>query len=246
MEQLLYFIVFIIYIVYSFYQSVQKENKSKEVVEDWEGQPEADEKSIEEILSKYLEPKKEVKPEPVVEQKPEPEPVSAKRADDKSLKESRRAFVQELREIPQANTYRDKERRKIRIDGEDQDSKGKTLSPTEELNQRLEKERKEGRELSPKEEFNQRLEQERKEQLAKGKELSAVEEYKILAAERARERDDFLSSVNLQREKVIIKDQKQLDDVNKIYGEKEVTEKRRFKFNAKDAIIYQVIMERKF
>ena len=44
--------------VYSIYQSVQKESEDKKIVEDWEGQPEADEKSIEELLEEYLNPQK--------------------------------------------------------------------------------------------------------------------------------------------------------------------------------------------
>lgn len=243
MEQVLYFIVFIIYVVYSIYQSVQKENQNKKVVEDWEGQPEVGEKSIEEMLEEYLNPQKAAenkakaeaaaaKAQRKIEEEEEtevlPTSVDAKRADDKSLKDSRKSLAQELREIPQANNYREKERRKINIDGDDtQKEREKELSPTEELNQRLEKERKE--------------------ELAKGKRLSAVEEYEALKKERASERDGFLKSVNLQREKVIIKDQKQLDEVNKIYGQKKKTSKRkRFKFSGRDAIIYQIIMEKKF
>ncbi len=229
MEQLLYFIVFIIYIVYSIYQSVQKESEDKKVVEDWEGQPEVGEKSIEEMLEEYLNPNKKAEQVVAAEEEAEPiaAPVDAKRADDKSLKDSRKPFSQELREIPQASSYREKERRKINIDGDDT-QKGRE------------------KELSPTEEFNQRLEKERKEEAAKGKQLSAVEEYELLKKERASERDSFLSSVNLQREKVIIKDQKQLDDVNKIYGEKQSAKRKDFKFNGRDAIIYQVIMNRKY
>lgn len=240
MEQVLYFIVFIIYVVYSIYQSVQKENQDKKVVEDWEGQPEVGERSIEEMLEEYLNPQKAAEnkakaeaaaaaeAEAMEEDAPKVLPVDAKRADDKSLKDSRKSLAQELREIPQANNYREKERRKINIDGDDtQKGREKELTPTEELNQRLEKERKE--------------------ELAKGKRLSAVEEYELLKKQRASERDGFLSSVNLQREKVIIKDQKQLDEVNKIYGQKKKTSKRkRFKFSGRDAIIYQIIMEKKF
>lgn len=242
MEQVLYFIVFIIYVVYSIYQSLQKESPDKKLVEDWEGEPEVGEKSIEEMLEEYLNPQKAAENKAKTEaaqaaaeakekedEVPKVLPVDAKRADDKSLKDSRKSLAQELREIPQASSYREKERKKISIDGDDtQKGREKELSPTEELNQRLEKERKE--------------------ELAKGKRLSAVEEYELLKKERASERDSFLSSVNLQREKVIIKDQKQLDDVNKIYGEKKKksSKRKRFKFNGRDAIIYQIIMEKKF
>lgn len=234
MEQILYFIVFIIYIVYSIYQSVQKESEDKKIVEDWEGQPEADEKSIEELLEEYLNPQKAAENKAKAEAMKEQEDASkvlpvGENASEKSI-EGKKSLAQELREAPQAaaNSYREKERKKLTIDGDDtQKDRERELSPTEELKERLEKERKERE--------------------AKGKELSAAEEYELSRIERAKERDSFLSSVK-EREKVNIKDQKQLDDVNKIYGDKRQKKgllKKSFKFNAKDAIIYQIIMNRK-
>jgi len=218
MEQVLYFIVFIIYVVYSIYQSVQKESQDKKVVEDWEGQAAPDERSIEEILSEYLEPKREV---PIEEAT-----AAATASQELDEAEERRSLAQELREMPHANNYRERERRKINIDGDDTIGNEKTeLSPTEELRQRLAKEKAEEKEVG---------------------ELSAAEEYKLLAAERMKERNVFRSTANLDREKVNIKDQQQLDKINEVYGQQKNRKNRPFNFNGRDAIIYQIIMKKKF
>lgn len=220
MENLFYWIIFVFYIVYSIYQSFQNEQENKKVVQDWEGKPMAGEKSIEEMLAEYLEPKREAAAAP----KKEPAVVPSTGEDDTYSQEGGRSLAQELREIP-GSDRKERERIKLEIDGDDTiDEEEEGLSPAEAYRRRREKERA-------------------KEQATKT--LSAVEEYELLAAQRRKEREDLHATVQ-EREQVIIRDKKQLEDINKIYSRKKVSKKGGFKFNARDAIVYQIIMNRKY
>ncbi len=227
MEQLLYFIMFVVYVGYSIYQSFQKESGDKKIVQDWENQPLEGEKSIEEMLAEYLDPKKEA-----VAQVPKKEPVALPvNSDEDAGSEGGKSLVQRMREIPQANNRRERERRKLEVDGDDT------------LHQQDNEDEEEEMILSPREEFRQRQEEERQAEAAKNT-MSPREEYEMLAAERRKERESLHTPV--ERRKVNIRDQKQLDDINEIYSRKRTKKKSSFKFNARDAIVYQIIMKRKY
>lgn len=224
MEQLLYFIMFVVYVGYSIYQSLQKEGGDKKIVQDWENQPLEGEKSIEELLAEYLDPKKEAAAQ-APKQKPVALPVDSNEGDNP---EEGKSLAQRMREMPDSNDRKERERKKLEIDGDD------TLQQEEEEDEMI---------LSPREEFRQRQERERQAEAAKNT-MSATEEYEMLAAERRKERESLHTFV--EREKVNIRDQKQLNEINEIYSRKRSKKKGNFKFNARDAIVYQIIMKRKY